>query len=401
MHIKLSGWQKAQIEKRRKEQIKQRKQHAKKKPLGDGINVESAIPVDFTKTGLKLKLDTIPTKQQQRQHRQEEKPVNERLWRANNMHLPINPVRRVKKAGDAVGAASVSEKLMRQSNVLSDTTEVNHKLRALSLSQRQVKPSANHTNDKRKSLIPKFTGGGNAARFSSDEGKENDNSFHHSENKATRTSHLKKPGPRKHFQLATDINSLKREHEQALEMLQDLDKIENRRRSLGSASSYYSFDSECTDRDIVEKANRRDILNEKNLSEEESGGSRQDECGELVSSSEIEPAEAIPEESFTWLPEGIKDASHLSIVLNDEIESQEDVDDRESVVESPIIDVDTGSMANSFAEQEGRESNSGSSSIAHSFSAESNGQSDVASLADDGQSFNSQSDEYLSDTSGY
>ena len=52
-----NGWQRQQIEKRRKEQLRQRKKGAKKKPLGDGIQVDTKISKSdaFSKCGLKLK----------------------------------------------------------------------------------------------------------------------------------------------------------------------------------------------------------------------------------------------------------------------------------------------------------------------------------------------------------
>eukprot|EP00956_Cyclotella_meneghiniana_P003361 scaffold4069_cov85-Cyclotella_meneghiniana.AAC.11 len=305
-----SGWQREQIEKRRKQQLKQRKLQAKKKPIGDGIQVDTSIPIDYTTTGLKLKLENLQSVDKAGQVTVG-KPAKSNH---NSVALPINPVRRIKQQHSSLATSSKS-------------VGVSDKLNALSLSS---STNSNHP-AKRRSLIPKLTADYtrvSKSKFKSDEGKENENgdvtSFDQPSVQSTssRTSYLKKPGPKKHFQLATDITSLKREHADALQMLQELDDEENRRRSLGSAdSSAYSFNSEETSEcDIFDKANRGQ---DKKF---------QDDYGEIVSSSDSKsqpkPADsgASADDSFAWLPEGIKDASHLSIVLNDEIEAQEDVE---------------------------------------------------------------------------
>ena len=53
-----NGWQQQQIEKRRKEQLRQRKKGRKKKPLGEGIEVDTKINKSdaISKCGLKLKV---------------------------------------------------------------------------------------------------------------------------------------------------------------------------------------------------------------------------------------------------------------------------------------------------------------------------------------------------------
>ena len=345
-----SGWQREQIEKRRKQQLKQRKLQAKKKPIGDGIQVDTSIPIDYTTTGLKLKLENLQSVDKAGQVAVG-KPAKSNH---NSVVLPINPVRRIKQQHSSSATAATNSK----------SVGVSDKLNALSLSS---STNSNHP-AKRHSLIPKLTAGStrvSKSKFKSDEGKENENgdvtSFDQPSVQSTssRTSYLKKPGPKKHFQLATDITSLKREHADALQMLQELDEEENRRRSLGSAdSSAHSFNSdETSECDIFDKANRGQ---DKKF---------QDDYGEIVSSSDSKskPADsgASADDSFAWLPEGIKDASHLSIVLNDEIEAQQDV-------EYNVL----------------QESNIG-------------GEPQETDFYDYDESGSSLEDEYLSDTSGY
>ena len=58
-----SGWQKSQIEKRRRDQVRQRKMKTAGKPLGDGIKVDMQVKREDaqTKCGLKLKMSTGKT----------------------------------------------------------------------------------------------------------------------------------------------------------------------------------------------------------------------------------------------------------------------------------------------------------------------------------------------------
>ena len=374
-----SGWQRQQIEKRRKEQLKQRKLQAKKKPIGEGIQIDTSIPVDYTTTGLKLKLDNL---QSAGQVKVVGKPAKSNQ-QIKSVVLPINPVRRTKQQHSSSATTATNAQSVKKAVGFKD------KLNALSLSSTT---NSNHP-AKRRSFIPKLTAGQthvSKSRFQSDEGKENGDD-QPSVQSTFRTSYLKQPGPKKHFQLATDITSLKREHADALQMLQDLDKEENRRRSLGSAnSSAHSFNSsETSECDIFDKANRGQ---DKMFNDESFQVSKfQDDYREFVSSSsdsksfnddkaQSQPAGsgASLDDSF-GLPEGIKDAIHLSIVLNDEIEAQEDVEYND-------IQSNIGGGTPSEIESQGAALEN-------------------ASLADsydyDGESGSSQEDEYLSDTSGY
>ena len=363
-----SGWQRQQIEKRRKEQLKQRKLQAKKKPIGEGIQIDTSIPVDYTTTGLKLKLDNLQSAKSNQQ--------------IKSVVLPINPVRRTKQQHSSSATTATNAQSVKKAVGVKDKN-------ALSLSSTT---NSNHS-AKRRSFIPKLTAGQthvSKSRFQSDEGKENGDD-QPSVQSTFRASYLKQPGPKKHFQLATDITSLKREHADALQMLQDLDKEENRRRSLGSAnSSAHSFNSnETSEYDIFDKANRGQ---DKMFYDESFQVSKfQGDYGEFVSSSsdsksfnddkaQSQPAGsgASLDDSF-GLPEGIKDAIHLSIVLNDEIEAQEDVEYKD--MQSNI-----GGGTPSEIESQGAELENASLADSYSY---------------DGESGSSQEDEYLSDTSGY
>lgn len=418
-----SGWQKQQIEKRRKEQLRKKREEAKKKPIGDGIKVETNIPVDYTTTGLKLKL-----KPSKKLLTGQKKPTafplpQQKPWQTNQVQvaLPIDPVRRKQPAPTNRNANSATQL---------QTTEIQGRLKALSLSSNtNTNQNAPHnsTESKRHSFIPKFTGKSNAckSKFQTDEGKENgDTSFDQPGHCISRVSNLKKPGPKKHFQLLTDINSLKREHADALKMLQDLDKEENRRRSLGSASSASSFHSEeSSEQDIFDKANRGGRLSARDFSDtyrasscideysvEEEVGICQDEYGDIVSShedesdndnSETQTKPPIPDESFAWLPEGIKDASHLSIVLNDEIESQEDVDYKD--IKASSVNGEDNFNHESSSQERAPEAVIELDDQMEDY--DNGNDDDVASVADscvyDEETSSSHEDEYLSDTSGY
>jgi len=312
-----SGWQKEQIEKRRKEQLRHRKQQAKKKPIGEGIKVETSILVDYTTTGLKLKhqLDKSNGRAVF-----DKKPgvlsSQSQSWKNERVSLPINPVKRCQKPLDA------PNKQQRQ------LLKMKEQLKTLNLSsntnanQNASKKSAEIVN-KRRSFIPKLTDQvhGSKSKFPGVEGEEN------GVYNPSRPAYLKRFEPKTKLHLSTDITSLKHEHANALKMLQDLDKEEKRRRASGFISRCSSFDSHLSECGRSDKTG--------------SGQNRvyrcEDKYGEIVSSSETfsenngidvqaQHTPAVPDESFASLLDGIENASHLSIVLNDDIESQYDLD---------------------------------------------------------------------------
>ena len=63
-----NDWQKEQIEKRRKDQLRQRREEAKRKPLGDGIRVDTKISKSdaISKCGLRLKAAFISKTQERK-----------------------------------------------------------------------------------------------------------------------------------------------------------------------------------------------------------------------------------------------------------------------------------------------------------------------------------------------
>ena len=417
-----SGWQKAQIEQRRKEQLRQRKQQANKKPIGDGIKVETSIPIDYTTTGLKLKhqIDNLADNQSAKQYK-------EQVTFSNQAPLPINPVRRRNESTSTKVQREKETHKMRSAKM---RLEVKDRLQALSLSSndnrnKNVSSGTTHITSKRPSRIPKFNGRAPSNKTSkSEENKENDLSSLDPKPKYTsRATNLKKPTTQKHFQLATDLNALKREHADALKMLQELDKEENRRRSLGSADSDYSFDSdESSGRDIFERANRGGRC------ENEANGEQFVTSSETVSRS---IRDAGLDESFAWLPEGIKDASHLSIILNEDIESQQEIEYEDMEGDGSCIDADhfesepayddtvgeedikidiTGTKEASIECFEDHADEQSMSELKQDDVSEHTGEYDddtrenasiVDSYENDGESSSSQTDDYLSDTSGY
>jgi hypothetical protein len=209
-----------------------------------------------------------------------------------------------------------------------------------SLSQ-NVERHAKKGNSKRNSMIPRVSGQtyGPKKKCQTDEGKENCDIYFDPAVQYSRPTKLKKSeGQKKHFELLTDINSLKREHADAIKMLQEMDREENRRRSLDSESTSYSCDSdELNDHNIIknEQVNtdhnvQDDLRNytslcnfeedyRKIVSSSEAGGS-----SSYISGTKPKTHDENIGESFAWLPDGIEEASHLSIVLRDEIESEDE-----------------------------------------------------------------------------
>mmetsp|Transcript_15764 Transcript_15764/g.33922 ORF Transcript_15764/g.33922 Transcript_15764/m.33922 type:complete len:424 (-) Transcript_15764:94-1365(-) len=217
-----SGWQKQQIEKRRKEQLRQRKKAAKKKPLGDGIQVDTKISRSdaISKCGLKLKAqhDAASGKARARNVEVSERQKKEVPRRANPSGLRLNHRRNAPMK--QVDRSNVSENL---ATIKQDTAQ----------------------EPKQRSQIH-----GSNPRFRGDDGKENsDNSTNREPivSKDTKQTVVSKKAPHanKYFM---DIDSLRREHADAIKMLEELDKCEgNKRKSLDSEDNSvdlpYDYDS--------------------------------------------------------------------------------------------------------------------------------------------------------------
>eukprot|EP00804_Cyclotella_cryptica_P027603 CCRYP_010252-RD/>CCRYP_010252-RD protein AED:0.34 eAED:0.34 QI:0/0/0/1/0/0/2/0/450 len=403
-----NGWQKDQIEKRRTEQLRQRKEMAKKKPLGEGIRVDTSIqPCDYTKTGLKLKLDQPQTKQTLKD--KNIVSLSSRLRaQSETSGNKLSGTRPLNSTLQSQDANSSREDNLVDVNLLDDGTTVNdpqqhllsiqtqavegelkEQLKDLSLSStanpsQNAQRNASKGTSKRNSFILRLGGQtcGPKKKFQSDEGKENcDKSVDPSVQYSRTTKHKKSTGPKKHFQRSTDINSLKREHADAIKMLQEMDREENRRRSLDSEVASCSFDSD----ELYEKREVNTDYNAQEASRNtESLSNREEDYDEFVSSGEIGDssshvagAEAKTDESFAWLPDGIKDASHLSIVLREDIESQ---DESESTYDSELF---RRNAANPSDPNQGFESDEhseeccdASASINTSYDAESSSHSD-------------------------
>ncbi|KAL7541846.1 hypothetical protein ACHAXR_011292 [Thalassiosira sp. AJA248-18] len=219
-----NGWQKQQIEKRRKEQIRQRKKDAKKKQTGDGIQVDTKISKSdaVSKCGLKLKVIAAdPASGKIRQ----KKEASQNTQRPRLLD-PKKQTDTNRSKANAVQGYHVSS-LGDRSNVAGINSD--------------IKRGTQKYDSKQKKLPV-------------DEGKENSDNSANKEPLNSKDSGLDVPKEdtrrvpkrqditKKHFHM--DIDSLRREHADAIKMLEELDKSEgNRRRSLDSDnsdnSSYY------------------------------------------------------------------------------------------------------------------------------------------------------------------
>ena len=190
-----SGWQKDQIEKRRRDQVRQRKKESQMAPLGDGIKVDTQAKREdaHTKCGLKLKMsaEKTTTETSQPVPKPKPKPSVVRGFLPNNIpRLHKNktepPSAPDRECQDAVRLAKNKSKR-----------------------QQQNRGSWQKQNSG-------FCSGG----------KEN--------TMVTQKPCTKRKDTQKHYSM--DISSLRREHAEAISMLEELNKQEEqRRRSLGTS----------------------------------------------------------------------------------------------------------------------------------------------------------------------
>lgn len=240
-----SGWQKSMIEKRRKEQLRQKRRDAKKKQLGTGIQVENKVSKSdaVSKCGLKLKVidDTVSVGGRVQEEKKTRLPPQIEASQKIQSNLRLNQPKQVpKKQADNKDRASKNVGLPR----LGDRLTVNNRK---SVGPNQRRQGAVHNNQ----------------RFPADEGKENsDNSANNRTNDSAPNNVLKKPtevnkdtghaavlkrqtGAKKYFTGLHSIESLRAEHADAIKMLEELDKKENnRRKSLDSDNSSYTSEDD-------------------------------------------------------------------------------------------------------------------------------------------------------------
>lgn len=183
-----SGWQKDQIEKRRRDQVRRRKKEAKIAPLGDGIKVDTQVKREdaLTACGLKLKMSTEMTTEKKSQPKP--KPFVSRGFPQNK--IPSN-----NRVGFNKNKTEPPPAPDRESPEVA----------------RQAKPKQQQQQ------------------------QQQNNSFRSSGKENTMVSQKKftKKDTSKHY-YSMDIGSLRREHAEAISMLEELNKREEqRRRSLG------------------------------------------------------------------------------------------------------------------------------------------------------------------------
>ena len=315
-----NSWQASQLEKRRKEQIRQRKREAKKRAEKKEFQVDTgcaATPYAFTKCGLKLRLDKSKAPEKSRTEAKREantdKPVSKQLPLVSqyaidsielNRRKPAPSQKNVTKRKEDIklnkhsgGGLEVGPDAGRATN--SKKKDINTKSNAVT--QKQAKEDSNKSSN----LVRDNTRSSNS-NSSSSEGKENGDNPNRSnesknenaEAKQTLTKgklflHKKQPMKKSTDSYFMDFESLKREHADAIEMLKQLDE-ENKRLFVRKDGGVLDLDAEWT------KEEEDDDINE----------------------------DAVEKSLAVTLPEGMLHATHLSISLHD-IEDNDLQDDRE------------------------------------------------------------------------
>jgi len=308
-----NSWQASQLEKRRREQIRQRKREAKKRAEKKEFQVDTgcaATPYAFTKCGLKLRLDKSKAPEKSRTETKREahtdKPVSKQLPLVSqyaidsielNRRKPAPAQRNVTKRKEDIklnkhsgGGIEVDPDAGRATNSKKKDIKSN------AVTQKLAKEDSNKSSN----LVRDNTRSSNS-NSSSSEGKENGDNPNRSkesknenaEAKQTLTKgklflQKKQPMKKSTDSYFMDFESLKREHADAIEMLKQLDE-ENKRLFVRK-----DLDAEWT------KEEEDDDINE----------------------------DAVEKSLAVTLPEGMLHATHLSISLHD-IEDDDLQDDRE------------------------------------------------------------------------
>ncbi|KAL3821763.1 hypothetical protein ACHAXA_000262 [Cyclostephanos tholiformis] len=221
-----NDWQKQQIEKRRKEQLRQRKEESKRKPLGAGIQVDTKISKSdaVSKCGLKLKAafinktqdrkmkNIVPPKQvkanevvaEQTEEGDEERQPN---FRSSRRKYSCDPIRHENRSNTVVPGISLSPNLSKLKN-----------------------PDKTHKKQQKKDSFK--------PRSNVEEGKENSDSNSMRKDRAAAsvdvavlpTKNTISSIPMSNNKYFKDIESLKREHADAMQMLEELEVSEGRNR---------------------------------------------------------------------------------------------------------------------------------------------------------------------------
>lgn len=388
--------------------MRQKRQEAKKKkPIGKGIQVDTSAKPDSTTTGLKLKYDPR-TKESRTIVLQQKKPtltipssqVSSFRSRAGDLTIhkrsKAPPSTLHRKPGSNAGASKTTAKKQTsgvdedclyndESIATYDTSELytnewnlpTEQVKGMSLTENKSlnnKSCKRVYTSKRKSFIPRYTTShredSTKPKNQIDEGKENaDTSFDKPalEVSSSQRTHKAPARTKKHFGLLRDISSLKREHADALKMLEELDRYEeDKRKYVHSDSSYDSlFSNDETSREALNVENEdehrylddtEDAYNDRYFN-----GDENQSCSTTASSRQLaddkEEEEAMVtsiiahNETFSWLPPGLTDATHLSISLREIEDADEQCDNPQKNTEANAsVDEDSPPVTSSSGE---------------------------------------------------
>ena len=251
-----SGWQKAQIEKRRKEQLRQRKE-SKKKPIGNGIQVDVSVSKSdaVSKSGLKLKVTTensgkvnnVSKQKTQIKPKALVEPSSQKQSTNKPVSFPLNRRRYApKKKQDSKNVESAKLPLLKD-KVSNIGKKPNKQQPTKQLTKQLATVSHNSIKSNKPSNSQKLYGP--SQRRVAEDKENSDNSSSKKETHPKKSQQVIAPkksvttttSPKKEYFM--DIHSLRREHADALKMLEELDKKEGQqRRSLESADNPSSAD---------------------------------------------------------------------------------------------------------------------------------------------------------------
>jgi len=233
-NFKHNDWQAQRIEKRRRERLRKQKEEAMRKPLGDGIHVDTKVSkVDaMTKCGLKLKLKYVKNKQASEglvegsglEEKEVKKTMSEpAILQSNSVRRDtFGPIKRV------VTKASTHPAIRYPMNKQKATTKSPARIKK----EKKVAPPPPRMSDDGKENTPESVNSNKESCTTIDK----KGGINQTTNKTNVTSHdiHASSKPKSYFM---DINSLKREHEDALKILAELGMSEDKSRSLDAEVS--------------------------------------------------------------------------------------------------------------------------------------------------------------------
>jgi len=322
-----SGWQKAQIEKRRKEQLRQRKLESRKKPIGQGVQVDTSVSKSdaISKSGLKLKVTTENTGKVNNVSKQKlqikpkalAEPSSQKQSTNKPVSFPLNRRRYVpKKKQESNNVESAKLPLLKDK--VSDVGKKPNKHQPTKQPTKQLATVSHNSIKSSKPINSQKLYGPSQRRVAED--KENsDNSSSKKETHQKKSQQVIAPkksvttSPKKEYFM--DIHSLRREHADALKMLEELDKKEGQqRRSLESADNPSSADD---DNNYVPLGIRRNRNSERD-SYDSINNTLDDEFVKDCSSRSTSFDEVAP----AAVTDSFLNMTHLSISLRDDFDTE-------------------------------------------------------------------------------